>query len=782
MPNIQEQLAALVERIDRPGDFYTTGTFDMHPPRLRVEGVGTIALPLLPVQAQQLIDVAEQAPYGRGSETLVDTEVRRTWQIDAAQLSLEGQRWQDDLATLLPRIAEGLGVTGQVEADLYKLLIYDQGSFFVSHRDTEKCPGMFATLVMILPSEFSGGELVVKHQSREVRLDLRREDPAAIAYAAFYADCRHQVLPITDGCRLALIYNLFRRDGGPLPQAPDHDGARNQLTQVLSQWSQGEDRGEDPDADLGEGGPVEGQGDDQHRAKWPRKLVLPLEHAYTEAELGFRTLKGIDATIAAMARDAAAAANCDLHLAMLSVQESGWAEYGGHSRWGDDFEVGEVEEQVRELHSWRRPDGRASSMGALPFADHEICPSSMLEEIADAEAEFHEATGNAGASFERQYQCAALVLWPRRQRSAVLAAGGLDVSLPRLSELIEEAHATAGGDAERLAEARQLAQAICASWPASDHGAHFASRDGKSAQFLNALHRLGDTRTTVDFIAKVAAAGGYSARDNAPLLAILGELPAEHAGAILNSLITGNAQRDPSACAELLAKALAAKPELTGETLKPAAMALLDALPIAPPARSYHGAPEKVTPELVTATLAAFQHLDGALDLASVQPLAQQALERFLAHPETYDPDKILIPAARAAHTGKAPLAAGTPLADQLKNAMITLLRQRIAEPLEPPADWRRPATLKCQCTHCQQLSHFLASPSDSTWRLKAGQQARDHVSHQIQTAHCDLDLTTDKRGRPYTLVCTKNQASYAKRLRQRAADSDHLDTLLDGG
>ncbi|EIC21171.1 2OG-Fe(II) oxygenase [Thiorhodovibrio frisius] len=771
MLNIQEQLAALLERIDRPGDFYATGTLDMHPPRLRVEGIGTIALPLLPVQAQQLIGVAEQAPYGRGSETLVDTEVRRTWQIDAAQLSLEGQRWQDDLATLLPCIAEGLGVTGQVEAELYKLLIYDAGSFFVRHRDTEKCPGMFATLVMILPSEFSGGELIVQHQDREVRLDLRRDDPAAIAYAAFYADCRHQVLPITDGCRLALIYNLVRRDGGPLPQAPDHDSARTELTRLLSLWS------ERPDQGQARG---EGQGGHQDQANWPRKLVLPLEYAYTEAELGFRALKAIDATLAAVVRDAAAASECDLHLAMLSVQETGWAEYTGYSRWGDDLEVGEVDERVQELHSWRRPDGRSSAMGALPFTDHELCPPSMLEEIADAEAEFHEATGNAGASFERQYQCAALVLWPRRQRSAVLAAGGLDVSLPRLSELIGDADASAGADAEILAEARQLAQAICAGWPASDHSAYFASRNGKSARFLSALHRLGDTRTTVDFIAKVAAAGGYSAQDNVPVLAILDELPAEHAGAILSSLITGNAQRDPSACAELLAKVLAGKPELTGETVKPAAMVLLDGLPIAPPARSYYGAPEKMTPELVTATLAAFQHLDGALDTASVNPLAQQALERFLTHPETYDPDQILIPAARAVQTGEAPLAANTPLAEQLKDAMIALLRQRIAEALEPPADWRRPAKLKCQCTHCQELSRFLESPSDSTWRLKAGQQARDHVSHQIRTAQCDLDLTTDKRGRPYTLVCTKNQASYAKRLRQRAADSDNLHALLD--
>ena len=41
--------------------------------------------------------------------------------------------------------------------------------------------------------------------------------------------------------------------------------------------------------------------------------------------------------------------------------------------------------------------------------------------------------------------------------------------------------------------------------------------------------------------------------------------------------------------------------------------------------------------------------------------------------------------------------------------------------------------------------------------------------------ARCDLDLTIDKRGRPYSLVCTKNQASYDRRANQRKQDLEHL-------
>ena len=62
MSLIAHELAETLRTIRRPGDFYTSGTAEIFAPRLEVDGVGPIALPLLPVQAEQLIAVAEQAP------------------------------------------------------------------------------------------------------------------------------------------------------------------------------------------------------------------------------------------------------------------------------------------------------------------------------------------------------------------------------------------------------------------------------------------------------------------------------------------------------------------------------------------------------------------------------------------------------------------------------------------------------------------------------------------------------------------------------------------------
>ena len=83
MSSITAELASALSSVRRPGDFVTSDRTELFAPKLEVDGVGPIALPFLPVQAEQLIALAERAPFGRGENTLVDTDVRRTWQLGA---------------------------------------------------------------------------------------------------------------------------------------------------------------------------------------------------------------------------------------------------------------------------------------------------------------------------------------------------------------------------------------------------------------------------------------------------------------------------------------------------------------------------------------------------------------------------------------------------------------------------------------------------------------------------------------------------------------------------
>src|SRR6266705_1555107 len=109
MSSIAAQLAELLSAVRRPGDFFAFGTTELLAPRLEVDGVGPVALPLLPIQAEQLVAVAERAPYGRGEDTIVDTTVRRTWQIGADRVRIGGKHWERTLQAVVARVAEGLG-------------------------------------------------------------------------------------------------------------------------------------------------------------------------------------------------------------------------------------------------------------------------------------------------------------------------------------------------------------------------------------------------------------------------------------------------------------------------------------------------------------------------------------------------------------------------------------------------------------------------------------------------------------------------------------------------
>ena len=156
--------------------------------------------------------------------------------------------------------------------------------------------------------------------------------------------------------------------------------------------------------------------------------------------------------------------------------------------------------------------------------------------------------------------------------------------------------------------------------------------------------------------------------------------------------------------------------------------------------------------------------------------LADRAADHILAWPQTYEPDAVLVPAVLgltgpAAHQDVAAI-------QRLRTAALEHLRARIAEPLEPPRDWARASAIACPCAHCRELSRFLADPDRQSWIFKAPETGRRHVEESIRRSGCDLDLATDRRGRPYSLVCTKNQASYDRRAQQRQQDLAHLARL----
>ena len=803
--SIAKELAEILDEVDRPGDFFVSGHIEWPAPRIEVEGVGPVALPLLPAQARALIKTASRAPFGRGSETIVDTKVRRSWQIGADHVRIGGRHWGKTLAGIAARAAEGLGVSEPVTAELYKLLIYDKGSFFVSHRDTEKAPGMFATLVLSLPSQSEGGALVVRHKGREARLDLANDDPSEVAFAAFYADCVHEVLPVTKGYRATLVFNLVRKGQGTAPVPPSYEEEATRISGLLARWTNA------APTKSGDAEPVGADEDD-----WPLKLVVPLEHAYTPAELSFAALKGADVALARRLTAAGTRASVDLHLAMLTVWESGSAEYVGRENWhyrrgrrdsgkqedADEFEVVDVFDGNRTLSQWHRPDGAPTTLAKLPIEDSEIAPPDALEDMEPDEEHFREATGNEGASFERTYSRAALVLWPSSAILAVLNQAGPAATLPYLEQLAMRWRGEgAGPDSPLKGEALELARHILSTWTDrawqrgyasfqwdheadpeqdaddeaddTDTGADTVAVGGKVglARLLAVLTRFGDTDSIIAALDRLVAQHGHDNPDNAAILAALALFPEQRAAELLQAIVASNAVDAPGACGALLRVAADGMFKNCHERLIDAVTALLDALPGEPATapKDQWGRPRLAKPDAMFVV-----DLVGIVDRVDAA-LARRAAEHVLAWPRHFDVDAVLVPAmTRLAGDRRS---AG-PALDALLAAAITHREARIALPLEAPRDWIRPSGIGCTCPYCRDLVDFLADPLRESWTLRAAQQHRSHVEGEIKRAHADVDMRTERKGSPHSLICKKNQASYERRVRQRKEDLADLAAL----
>lgn len=754
MPPIGVTLVSLLRTVERPGDFCVGGQREIIMPAIDIEGVGRISFPVLSAQVEQLIGIAESAPYGRGEETLVDPDVRRTWQIDASRVRIGGRQWQKTLDEIVADAALGLGVNGAVAADFYKLLVYDAGSFFVDHRDTEKVPGMFATMILVLPSVHRGGELAVQHLGREVVFDQHPEGPSEVGFLAFYADCLHEVRPIVSGNRVALVYNLRFLGKKSLPKPPDNRTEQRRIAERLRQW-----------AESGDG---------------PDKLVVPLEHAYTPAELSFEKLKGRDAAVASVLAGASEQAACDLHLALVSIEESGSADYADDHRGGrwqyasddDAFEVGEVLDRSLTLSHMRRPDGAAPDYADFPFLESELSPPDAFENLTPDDEHFHEATGNDGASFDRSYVRAGLVLWPRARRLAVLNQAGLKTTLPHLQDLATRWQASAAGtDTPLWQEADELAGHMLHTWPSRRNEAAAEAR-----RMLEALTLLGAVARIDSFLAARSAEGDYAASDNEAIVRAAALLAPQRASALLIQIIRHNTPTHPAECADLLKRWTMASDGRIGDVASVAA-AFIGVLPGPPATRAGQHTRqdfEPVTADLVDDLLTATSLIDAGLIDSGVigSSLANRAVGHILAWPGTYKPDSALVPAALA--LVKRSEARAWPAVGKLRAACLTHLRQRIAIELAAPRDWARANPISCKCTDCRELASFLIDPKRRQWHLKAAQQRRSHVESTVQNEPCDVDLATDRRGSPHMLIATKNQASHERRTAQRRADIEH--------
>lgn len=761
-----ERLTRLVEHLEavqRPGGFCTHGRLFAPMPRIAVGGTPALSFPVPEAQAKALIAIAERAPYGRGQETLYDDAVRNCWQLDPDCIRIEGRTWRQTFEQILEETAGGLGFAADaIAAELYKVLIYEPGGFFAPHRDTEKRDRMVATLVVTLPTAGSGGDLVVRHRGREQVVNMRTDEPSELVHAAFYADCEHEVRPVTDGHRICLVFNLIRKKRARVAAtAPDY---RDLVAPVA--------------AELGK----------RCREGHPgRKLVWILEHDYSEAGLSFDNLKNADAAVGEVMAAAAGQAGCAVFTAILHAEQTDAVTvyrdvYDDDDPDEDDFEVAEPLEFGCWLAGWSAPDGATPDYGELRLRPGELMPADRLDLDRPDSQRLFEATGNGGATVDRLYRSAALAVWPREETLRVIAPAGAEAILGFMAG---ERKREIAGQALSVGT-RELAAQLAAVWPAPVLISPKDQRWARQATAaLDLLRSIGSPEATARFLKEVVAPRYWGALEGAVTAAAAG-LGGKRMRDVVLELVRSCLADQPAATLDLLwgLQDLLDDPTAPGwgETLRTAVAAVCAAVPTISTTTTEEDArgvrldrrPAPLAPELL-------RKFYGLVWRFGLEDDAEAATDFFLAEPGRVSPGRTTPQLLGELHEEWPADAAGSPSFTALWRGSADFLLSRSPAPPATPSDWTLPAdVLRCDCERCGALRRFCADPEATEHRVRAVQWARDHLTDRIDRSGLDLRHETDKRGRPYTLVVFKTRASYERRLREYEGDVAAMRQLLE--
>ena len=755
------KLSGLIESVDRPGDYCVHDRLMTLMPKLEVGNSGILSFPIPPEQIRSLIAEAEPAPYGKGEETILDASVRDCWQVASDKVRL-GKSWKKILNGIVRSAASGLGCPEKAtSAELYKLLIYEKGGFFKPHRDTEKTDGMVATLVIALPTAGAGGDLAVRHQGNETVIDMCANEPSELAFAAFYADCEHEVFPVTEGHRICLVYNLILKGNKSL-MAPNFDETESAIATELTARSQ------DPDG--------------------PNRFVWVMDHDYSEAGLSFDTLKNIDAAVGRVLAAVAHRSNFELFAAILRYEDSGPAisDYGGYGYWDqeafecDDFEIVEVSSYDCWLEGWVRPDNKEIDLGKLNLEPQELMPEGRMKDEEPDSSRLTEATGNAGASFDRSYSRAAFILWPKKECLKAFKGTNPELILNILSLAREQT--------DSPVQIKDLASQLMDIWPnPSEYWEYTRDWPKHTNSALSQLCEMEGAEVISSFLDRMVLPH-YTKHFNQGITKAAKKLGAERVRDILNELILTKFQWEPEGIIELTSRLLKRYEKPADgpwpEALQEAVTAVCDALPTLgnqPEDQEETGTwsqnPKRVT-SLSADALKLFFFLGWHFGLAGK---LNQAVKFIIGSPNLISPDRVIPQFLNALWLERRDDAKCSDAFDVLWRHSSDYLLSRSATYPESPPDWKLPTDqLSSECPQYKKIKEFCADPQAQVLRLAIAQSVRFRVMSEVEKSKIDMRFETEEKGRPYKLVCTKTRASYERRLKEYSEDIKHIRLLKE--
>jgi hypothetical protein len=178
---------------------------------LRISGVRNVPLPITEYHGNEI----------KRRATNEKEEGAEVYQIEAGKIKIQSPQWEESLKKVIETVAYKLGVfPNYLTAKLDGLIYMEKGGCIERRRrDDNEDTTTLGSLVIQLPSKFTGGEMTIYNaveeededddeESFKFTLGAGAEATYSCYFACHFSDCEYEMAKLRSGSRLLLRYSL----------------------------------------------------------------------------------------------------------------------------------------------------------------------------------------------------------------------------------------------------------------------------------------------------------------------------------------------------------------------------------------------------------------------------------------------------------------------------------------------------------------------------------------------------------------------------------------------
>lgn len=182
-------------------------------PEINIKNFGKLEFPITPDQACGIRKAAKKLRTKDWGAAWTNCHPKSpTWTVLEKDIKIRNDdEWGDYLVDLSDHATGFLGFRNErkkMSVELHGLVIWDKNSLFRSYSSKIDDPTRVGTLLVILNKDYTGGDIAIGCGTRDVLFQPEHANANHYLIAS-HAHCMYDVLPIQEGFRIALSYDIY---------------------------------------------------------------------------------------------------------------------------------------------------------------------------------------------------------------------------------------------------------------------------------------------------------------------------------------------------------------------------------------------------------------------------------------------------------------------------------------------------------------------------------------------------------------------------------------------